>query len=136
MDLGLFQPPDVTPPREESWTCKSRFRFDTGVSAMIINSRFAKADKLLHFFERLTLIEVIVDLKHEHRIDVEFHAYAEHKHDFVAHESNAELMPALDLALDKVIHQIHRYKEKIQDHRRDVPTGTVAETPSDGGDQG
>ena len=93
-----------------------------------------KAEKLLTYFNRLTQIEVIVDLKHEHRIDVEFHAYAEHKHDFVAHESNVELIPALDLALDKVVHQIHRYKEKIQDHRRDVPTGTVAEQPSDGGE--
>jgi putative sigma-54 modulation protein len=62
-----------------------------------------KAEKLLHYFNRLTQIEVVVDLKFEHRIDVEFHAWAEHKHEFVSHESNAELMPALDLAVDKVI---------------------------------
>ena len=96
----------------------------------------AKAEKLLHFFSRLTQIEVIVDLKYEHRIDIEFHAWAEHKHEFVAHESNAELLPALDLAVDKVIHQIHRYKEKIQDHRRDIHLGAVAENPPlDGGDE-
>lgn len=95
----------------------------------------AKAEKLLHFFDRLTQIEVVVDLKFEHRIDVEFHAWAEHKHEFVAHESNAELLPALDLALDKVVHQIHRYKEKIQDHRRDVPTGQLADPPPVDGDE-
>ena len=89
----------------------------------------AKAEKLLHYFSRLTQIEVIVDLKHETRKDVEFHAWAEHKHEFVAHESDGELIPAVDLALDKVIQQIHRYKEKIQDHRRDVPTGQVAKKP-------
>ena len=90
----------------------------------------AKAEKLLHYFARLTQIEVIVDLKYEHRKDVEFHAWAEHKHEFVAHESNVELMPALDLALDKVVQQIHRYKEKIQDHRRDVHVGNVAKKPA------
>jgi putative sigma-54 modulation protein len=90
----------------------------------------AKAEKLLHYFSRLTQIEVIVDLKFAQRKDVEFHAWAEHKHEFVAHESNAELIPALDLALDKVVQQIHRYKEKIQDHRRDVHVGNVAKKPA------
>jgi putative sigma-54 modulation protein len=89
----------------------------------------AKAEKLLHYFSRLTQIEVIIDLKRENRKDVEFHAWAEHKHEFVAHDSNADLMAAIDLGLDKVVQQIHRYKEKIQDHRRDVHTGKIVEKP-------
>jgi putative sigma-54 modulation protein len=88
-----------------------------------------KAEKLLHYFNRLTMIEVTVDLKDETRKEVEFRAKAEHKHEFVAREGHAELMAAVDLALDKVVHQIHRYKEKIQDHRRNHGTGDVARTP-------
>ena len=89
----------------------------------------SKADKLLHYFSRLTMIEVTVDLKDVELKQVEFLARAEHKHEFVAREANEELMAAVDLALDKVIHQIHRYKEKIQDHRRNLPTGQGVESP-------
>ncbi len=85
-----------------------------------------KAQKLLHYFERLTIIEVTVDL-HEDAKTVEVLALAEHKHEFVARETNGEAQVALDMALDKVIHQLRRYKEKIQDHRR---------TPSAGEDVG
>ena len=90
-----------------------------------------KADKLLHYFNRLTMIEVTVDLKDPVLKEVEFRARAEHKHEFVARESNVELMAALDLALDKVVHQIHRYKEKLQDHRRNVSTGQGGGGPAE-----
>ena len=81
-----------------------------------------KAQKLLHYFERLTIIEVTVDL-HEDKNTVEVLASAEHKHDFVGRETNGEAQVAFDMALDKVIHQLRRYKEKIQDHRRTPSAG-------------
>ena len=88
-----------------------------------------KAEKLLHFFERLTMIEVTVDLKKDQKW-VEFLVQAEHKHDFVARENHADLLAAVDLALDKLALQLRRYKEKIQDHRRTPSTGQVAGTPA------
>ncbi len=88
-----------------------------------------KAEKLLHFFSRLTLIEVTVDLKDPIRKEVEFRATAEHKHEFVAREGHPELLGAMELAFDKMTHQINRYKERIQDHRRDRSTGEVAGAP-------
>jgi putative sigma-54 modulation protein len=88
-----------------------------------------KAEKLLHFFERLTMIEVTVDMKKDRKW-VEFLVQAEHKHDFVAHESHADLLAAVDLALAKLALQIRRYKEKIQDHRRTPSTGEVAGAPA------
>jgi putative sigma-54 modulation protein len=94
----------------------------------------AKADRLLHFFNRLTMIEVTVDLKNEERKEVEFLARSEHKHEFVAREGHAELMAAMDLALDKIVHQINRYKEKIQDHRRDVHVGQYGTAPDADGE--
>jgi putative sigma-54 modulation protein len=88
-----------------------------------------KAEKLLHFFERLTMIEVTVDLKKDQK-RVEFLVQAEHKHDFVAHERHPDLLAAVDLALDKLSLQLRRYKEKIQDHRRTPSTGEVAGAPA------
>ena len=89
-----------------------------------------KAEKLLRFFERLTMIEVTVDLKDEVNKVVEFLVSAEHKHDFVARESNADILAAVDLVVHKLERQVHRYKEKIQDHRRRPSTGEVAGAPA------
>jgi len=88
-----------------------------------------KAEKLLHYFERLTMIEVTVDMKKDQK-QVEFVVQAEHKHDIVARESHADLMAAVDLALDKLALQLRRYKEKIQDHRRTPSAGEVAGPPA------
>jgi putative sigma-54 modulation protein len=84
-----------------------------------------KAQKLLTFFQRLTMIEVTVDLKEEQKV-VEFVVSAEHKHDFVASERHPDLLAAVDLALNKLALQLRRYKEKIQDRRRTPSTGEVA----------
>lgn len=81
-----------------------------------------KAEQLLQYFDRLNFIEVTVDL-HQQRTDgarkVEIVATAEHKHEFVAHAENEDLMVALGTASDKVKQQIKHYKDKLQDHRRD-----------------
>ena len=76
-----------------------------------------KAEKLLHYFDRITMIEVTVDLADRIHKKVEILVDAEHKHDFVAHDEHEELSAAVDLAVDRIKHQIHRYKEKIQDRR-------------------
>jgi putative sigma-54 modulation protein len=89
-----------------------------------------KAEKLLHFFDRLTMIEVTVDLNRKEQKWVEFLVQAEHKHDFVAHESHADLHAAVDLVVGKLEGQLRRYKEKIQDHRRRPSTGRVAGGPA------
>ena len=88
-----------------------------------------KAERLLRYFERLTSIDVTVDLKNELK-SVEFIVSAEHKHDFVAQESHVDMAAAVDLVLDKLEGQLRRYKEKIQDHRRRPPTGRVQGGPS------
>ncbi|HEX5269730.1 MAG TPA: ribosome-associated translation inhibitor RaiA [Gemmataceae bacterium] len=87
-----------------------------------------KAEKLTRLFERLTMIEVTVDLK-EGQSWVEFLVKSEHKHDFVAHESHPDLLAAVDLALGKLEMQVRRHKEKIQDRRRTPSAGEVAGAP-------
>ncbi len=78
----------------------------------------AKTEKLTRLFERVTAIEVEVDLENKDALTVEIHASAEHKHDFVAREQGEELMAVLDAAVHKIEQQIRKYKEKVQDHHR------------------
>ncbi|WP_020473968.1 ribosome hibernation-promoting factor, HPF/YfiA family [Zavarzinella formosa] len=76
----------------------------------------AKCEKLLHYFSRITMIEVTIDLADKIFKSVEIKVDAEHKHDFVAQDKHEELMAAVDLTFERVQHQIHKYKEKITNH--------------------
>lgn len=87
-----------------------------------------KAEKLLHLFERITMIEVTVDLQKDLKL-VEVRVQAEHKHDIVAHAEANDLLAAVDQVLHKQEMQLRRYKEKIQDHRRDPSTHQIAGAP-------
>ena len=88
-----------------------------------------KAEKLTRFFERLTSIEVTVDLKSETKA-VEILVSAEHKHDFVASERHSDILAAVDMVVEKLEGQLRRYKEKVQDRRRTPSAGEVAGAPS------
>jgi putative sigma-54 modulation protein len=90
-----------------------------------------KAQKLLHLFNRLTSIEVTVNLEKNDAAWVEFVVAAEHKHDFVARENGSDVRAAVDLVLAKLEGQLRRYKEKIQDHRRDRPLREKAEAEAE-----
>jgi putative sigma-54 modulation protein len=80
-----------------------------------------KAEKLLHYFDRLTSIVVTVDFhrNRDDKLSVEIIAHAEHKHEFVAADSDGDVQHAFGLAADRIKQQIKHYKEKLQDHRRD-----------------
>jgi putative sigma-54 modulation protein len=87
-----------------------------------------KAEKLLTFFERVTQIEITVDFAHDDVV-VEILVDAEHKHNFVASAEGSDVSGTFDVALSKMEQQIRRYKDKLTDHRRDVPMngGTAVE---------
>ena len=93
-----------------------------------------KAEKLLHYFQRIMMIEVMVDLS-EDLTTVEFLVSAEHKHDFVASASNKDMLVAVDLVLHKLEQQVRKYKEKIQDRRRTPSAGKVAGPGPEGADR-
>jgi len=82
----------------------------------------SKSEKLLTYFERVTQIEVTVSFNDD-RVSVEMLVDAEHKHNFVATDEGIEVAPVFDSTLHKMEQQIRRYKEKVQDHRRDTPMG-------------
>jgi putative sigma-54 modulation protein len=77
----------------------------------------AKLEKLSRLFDRLTSIELTVDLEHKDAPGVDLRVSAEHKHDFVATEQAGELMAAMDGALHKLEQQLRKYKQKVQEHR-------------------
>jgi putative sigma-54 modulation protein len=87
-----------------------------------------KAEKLLTYFDRVTAIQVTFDFSNGVVLS-EILVDAEHKHNFVASESAPEATAAFDMALHKMEHQIKKYKEKIQDHRRTPPMNEVAGEP-------
>jgi putative sigma-54 modulation protein len=80
-----------------------------------------KAEKLLTYFDRVTAIQVTFEFSNG-TATAEILVDAEHKHNFVAREAAAEAATAFDAALHKMEQQIKKYKDRIQDHHRRVPT--------------
>ena len=78
-----------------------------------------KSKKLLKFFDRITAIEVTVDLEHhEETVDVEIRASAERTDAFVARDSASELFAALDGVIHKIEQQLRKHKERLQTSHR------------------
>jgi putative sigma-54 modulation protein len=77
-----------------------------------------KLEKLPRYYDRLSSIEVTVDLVHRDAPDVDLRVSAEHKHDFVAVCRSTELMAAMDDVVKNMEQQLVKYKTKIQDRHR------------------
>lgn len=92
----------------------------------------AKLEKLGRLFERLTQIDVTIDLERRDEPQVDLRVNAEHKHDFVASFRSGELLNSVEQAMHKVEQQLRKYKQKIQDHHRSNG-GRELETSSDTG---
>jgi putative sigma-54 modulation protein len=93
----------------------------------------AKVERLTRLFERLTAIEVTVDLTRRDAPLVDVKVSAEHKHDFVASEQSEDLMAATDVVVHKLEQQIRKYKERLQDRHRNAPH-RQQEAPSGSGE--
>jgi putative sigma-54 modulation protein len=78
----------------------------------------AKVGRLSRYFERLTAIEVTVDLEHETTPVIDIRVDAEHKHDFVATEQSGDLWRSVDGAVQKLEQQLRKYKEKVVGRHR------------------
>jgi len=89
-----------------------------------------KVEKLSRLFDRLTSVEVTIDLERRDALSLDLRVSAEHKHDFVATVQAGELMTALDLALHKMEQQLRKYKQRIQSRHRGVAAPQI-EVPED-----
>lgn len=92
-----------------------------------------KSEKLLTFFERVSAIDVTVDFGKD-RVTVEILVDTEHRHNFVARDDGEDVPATFDGALTKMEQQIKKYKQKVQDHRRDKPLNEVADEGSETGE--
>jgi putative sigma-54 modulation protein len=88
----------------------------------------AKVSRLSRYFDRLTAIEVMVDLEHETTPLVDIRVDAEHKHDFVATEQSGDLWRSIDGAVQKLEQQLRKYKEKVLGRHRKPAAGQRAAT--------
>ena len=77
-----------------------------------------KLEKLTRYYDRLSAIEVTVDLEHREAPDVDLLVSAEHKHDFVAACRSMELLASIDDVVEKMEQQLRKYKQKVQDRHR------------------
>ena len=78
----------------------------------------AKVEKLTRFFERLTSIDLTVNLERRDTPELTLRVSAEHKHDFLASDRSETMMASLDNVVEKMEQQLRRYKEKVQDRHR------------------
>jgi putative sigma-54 modulation protein len=84
-----------------------------------------KVEKLSRIFERLTAIDITIDLEREETPSVDLRVSAEHKHDFVATDRSSQLMGSVDTVIHKMEQQLRKYKEKIQSRHRNASARNV-----------
>jgi putative sigma-54 modulation protein len=77
----------------------------------------AKVSRLLRYFNRVTALNVTVDLGHEGLPAVEIVASGEHMQELVSHEVSAHLWRSVDGAVQKLEQQLRKHKEKVRDHK-------------------
>lgn len=76
-----------------------------------------KVEGLRRFFDRMTALNVTVDLEHPEKPTVEVHVSAERHDELVASESADSVLAALDGVIEKIESQLRKSKEKLKDHR-------------------
>lgn len=76
-----------------------------------------KVSKLTRLFERITGVEVTIDLEHTDKPEVELRVTAERTEDFVATDKAESLLAALDSTIHKMEQQLRKHKEKLKAHR-------------------
>ena len=76
-----------------------------------------KVARLERYFNRVTALNVTVDLQNSDLPAVEIVASAEHFHDMVSQESAPQLWRSVDGAVQKLEQQLRKHKEKVRDHK-------------------
>lgn len=75
-----------------------------------------KTSKLLKYYDKIQEIEVILDCDSaEHRVEIIVNA--EHKNMFVASEAGDDFFACADLAVDKIVGQLTKHKDKHRNRK-------------------
>ena len=76
-----------------------------------------KVERLPRYFDRISAIDVVVDLQNALAVRVDLQVTAEHTPEFVAHDTAEELIRAVDGAMSKMEMQLRKHKEKVHGHK-------------------
>ncbi|HMO14930.1 MAG TPA: ribosome-associated translation inhibitor RaiA [Pirellulaceae bacterium] len=76
-----------------------------------------KVSKLSRFFDRITGVDVIVNLKDTTNPSVEMVVTAEETQDFFANDQGTNVIAAFDGVMQKIESQLKKHKEKLTGHR-------------------
>jgi putative sigma-54 modulation protein len=76
-----------------------------------------KLEKLTRLYDRISTIEVTVDLEHRETPGVDLKVTTK-KHEFVSAVQAENLMAAVEAAVDKMEQQLRRHKERALDRHR------------------
>jgi len=95
-----------------------------------------KVEKLSRFFERVTSIDVTINLERDDDPEVEITVSAEHADRFVGSERAGGFWPSIDGAVHKLEQQLRKHKEKIiSSHRKPgAKRQVLPEEPTAGGE--
>ena len=85
-----------------------------------------KSDKLVRYLDKVSEVDVTLDFEGD-RVSVEMLVEIEGYHTIVAHVEGEDAGSTFDKTLHKMEHQVHRYKEKLKDHRRDKSLSEVTQ---------
>lgn len=91
-----------------------------------------KVERLPRYFDRISAIDVVVDLQNAQAVRVDIQVTAEHTPEFVSHDTAEELIRAVDGAMSKMEMQLRKHKEKIHEHKgqgSDKGNGSFTQEP-------
>ena len=80
-----------------------------------------KIEKLQRFFDRLTSVDVTVNLDKPDEPSVEVAVRSKKRQDFVASYQSDDMFGAVDQVVAKLEQQIKRHKEKLKERGKNVP---------------
>jgi len=77
-----------------------------------------KLDKLPRLYDRVSAVELTIDLEHRDAPEADLRLSAKQKHDLVATSKAEGMMAAVDEVIDKIEQQLRRHKDKVRDRHR------------------
>lgn len=90
-----------------------------------------KVEKLRRLFDRVTAIEVTVDLEHRESPSVELRVSVERTDVLLATDTAASVIAALDATIHKLEQQLRKHKDKRRGHRARGAKSIVAGEPAE-----
>jgi putative sigma-54 modulation protein len=81
-----------------------------------------KVEKIRRFFDRLTVIDVTVDLAKADEPNIEIAVRPEKSNDFIASYQSNDMFGSVDQVMAKLEQQIKKHKEKLKERGKNVPS--------------